>query len=203
MLSSASLWLFQSTLPVWGATPRACLQGIRFYDFNPRSPCGERQHRKRQKHQNQHISIHAPRVGSDEALQISSGIESDFNPRSPCGERPQGMAFLAAVPGFQSTLPVWGATCFQADQERRLGTISIHAPRVGSDVSQIPIVVSSTRFQSTLPVWGATTPSPVLLVNSDISIHAPRVGSDNSSIRTRQSGRNFNPRSPCGERPLP
>ena len=34
--------------------------------------------------------------------------------------------------------------------------ISIHAPRVGSDASFTPWRNTSERFQSTLPVWGAT-----------------------------------------------
>ena len=126
---------FQSTLPVWGATRRAV----------PIIPPLL-------------ISIHAPRVGSDEDLDAMTPEERNFNPRSPCGERPG----LRGVVHFQ------------------LG-ISIHAPRVGSDVSvrkeefygnnfnprspcgERP---SSSRkkglnclFQSTLPVWGATAQS--------------------------------------------
>ena len=34
----------------------------------------------------------------------------------------------------------------------------------------------------------------------NISIHAPRVGSDPSSLKLMASRRDFNPRSPCGER---
>ena len=39
------------------------------------------------------------------------------------------------------------------------------------------------------------------LSNLDISIHAPRVGSDAILRRFSRGGVNFNPRSPCGERP--
>ena len=78
---------------------------------------------------------------------------------------------------FQSTLPVWGAT----DNHilvMALQLISIHAPRVGSDLLRpvhrpaLPISIHAPRvgsddlarmiqerwaeFQSTLPVWGAT-----------------------------------------------
>ena len=38
-----ALLLFQSTLPVWGATGRSPCGGRCAADFNPRSPCGERQ----------------------------------------------------------------------------------------------------------------------------------------------------------------
>ena len=63
---------------------------------------------------------------------------------------------VTSIEQFQSTLPVWGATCDRAHGAEGVSDISIHAPRVGSDF------LSSSRplwlwiFQSTLPVWGAT-----------------------------------------------
>ena len=78
---------------------------------------------------------------------------------------------------FQSTLPVWGATHFGGGDQRH-EAISIHAPRVGSDLLRAitylkwhyfnPRSPCGERrgdlgkhrlrliFQSTLPVWGAT-----------------------------------------------
>ena len=58
-------------------------------------------------------------------------------------------------------------------------------------------------FQSTLPVRGATCQA-ALHNDSDriISIHAPRAGSDCATSATTNGTRNFNPRSPCGERRL-
>ena len=78
------------------------------------------------------ISIHAPRGGSD------------FG----------SIRFLCSRGGFQSTLPVGGAT---ASFPRRTGPfdISIHAPRGGSDISP-----------------------PYNVFDFYISIHAPRGGSD-------------------------
>ena len=76
--------LFQSTLPVWGAT------GAAF-------PVAHREG----------ISIHAPRVGSDS---FSNRFLARFNPRSPCGERLARLTNKDLPVGFQSTLPVWGAT---------------------------------------------------------------------------------------------
>ena len=57
-----------------------------------------------------HISIHAPRMGSDPAA------------TSP----------VAGVNAFQPTLPGWGATLREIITEARR-MISIHAPRMGSD----------------------------------------------------------------------
>ena len=56
---------FQSTLPVWGATPVTALQTFLIFYFNPRSPCGERREDGLPRLYALDISIHAPRVGSD------------------------------------------------------------------------------------------------------------------------------------------
>ena len=58
-----------------------------------------------------------------------------------------------------------------------------------------------TGFQSTLPVWGATGGYNIGRQPFDISIHAPRVGSDGNRAEHCHAVQNFNPRSPCGERP--
>ena len=124
---------------------------------------------------------------------------------------------------FQSTLPVGGATlrCPAASREE---TISIHAPRGGSDQQadgypDLPAdfnprspwgerqtVKGSTprnrRFQSTLPVGGATQHMRLEGGPGIISIHAPRGGSDPQNGRRRTEQNDFNPRSPWGERPF-
>ena len=56
-------------------------------------------------------------------------------------------------------------------------------------------------FQSTLPLRGATWMKPTPTVSIKISIHAPLAGSDSWSWTTRRTAADFNPRSPCGERP--
>ena len=130
-----TITIFQSTLPVRGATrgrrrytddklisihapragsdPHALKGGLLLYHFNPRSPCGER-----------------PR------LSVRSWTHRDFNPRSPCGERRSHSAAAASGVGFQSTLPVRGATTDVGGCLRSL-IISIHAPRAGSDTVRI------------------------------------------------------------------
>ena len=79
--------LFQSTLPVGGATN------------NLHDP-----------DQYRHISIHAPRGGSDEVMTIIDIVTEDFNPRSPWGERRCLKVDRCPTKKFQSTLPVGGAT---------------------------------------------------------------------------------------------
>ena len=101
---------FQSTLPMRGATRSQTTSLSLQWNFNPRSPCGER-------------PCH---------LANTRSISSNFNPRSPCGERLAITCFSATLKVFQSTLPMRGAT-----SDVRAGSnvvyISIHAPHAGSD----------------------------------------------------------------------
>ena len=80
--------------------------------------------------------------------------------------------------------------------------ISIHAPRVGSDVMDAVPVKTVTLISIHAPRVGSDVMDavPVQTVTL-ISIHAPRVGSD-ACMRLADSGMevDFNPRSPCGER---
>ncbi len=191
--------------------------------FNPRSPCGERRdyrfrtsvrlisiHAPRagsdfaasgMLHSVVWISIHAPRAGSDTCPTTGCTRSSHFNPRSPCGERRDRNEVHMEDRRFQSTLPVRGATRSRrkgckhvrisihapragSDAARCMDTttsvISIHAPRAGSDCAQACAGCRRLTFQSTLPVRGATY-----------------IACGNST-----EAANFNPRSPCGERPF-
>ncbi len=149
------------------------------------------------------ISIHAPHAGSDfnkslfEAAcagfqstlpmrgatscpEREMNLETHFNPRSPCGERHSHQCDGCKADEFQSTLPMRGATL--ASLQRLLSElISIHAPHAGSDYVNVKVSGTVTTFQSTLPMRGAT----------------------GACRRPQRAGGNFNPRSPCGERPRP
>ena len=126
------------------------------------------------------ISIHAPRTGSDiVALDILNKM-NDFNPRSPHGERHRRLAEFCYRTQFQSTLPARGATGRITRTERH-ASISIHAPRTGSDDRASKVASCRARFQSTLPARGATF---IILVTWGLEQY-------------------FNPRSPHGERPSP
>ena len=103
-------------------------------------------------------------------------------------------------------------------------TISIHAPRGGSDnltstwswelqnfnprspwgerLFSNRGGVGSRAFQSTLPVGGATKRHEIIHAFLFISIHAPRGGSDHAQALPTIHHRDFNPRSPWGERPF-
>ena len=102
--------------------------------FNPRSPHGERLGVTTTQEMLESISIHAPRTGSDRRSRRTRSSASDFNPRSPHGERRGVNQGIDDILRFQSTLPARGAT-FDAFQRRVSVSISIHAPRTGSDGS--------------------------------------------------------------------
>ena len=65
--------------------------------------------------------------------------------------------------------------------------ISIHAPRMGSDLQAFALIPPYGEFQSTLPGWGATQVARRIGREFGISIHAPRMGSDreNGHLRPR------------------
>ena len=147
-------------------------------NFNPRSPCGERPGWATGETRPMAISIHAPRAGSDARSQSPVNTPATFQSTLPV--RGATTSFLCRPPrvdGFQSTLPVRGAT-LRAPAWTFSVSISIHAPRAGSDPVFWFSSYPSSLFQSTLPVRGATA-------DSGRSPSAPRY---------------FNPRSPCGER---
>ena len=174
-------------------------KGIVVTDFNPRSPWGERLIHQRSKQSlsafqstlpvggatrlrastgwTGKISIHAPRGGSDKISSESSKEIEDFNPRSPWGERRPQFLIKEDFRGFQSTLPVGGATV-SAEQvpsapadfnprspwgERPLWygfsyCLQYFNPRSpwGERQSVSSDVHADFVFQSTLPVGGAT-----------------------------------------------
>ena len=169
---------FQSTRPVRGATASA-LEPL------PRDA----------------ISIHAPRAGRDFTTEA------------------QAEAYIK----FQSTRPVRGATGgLQAGNIQQ--KISIHAPRAGRDTDKPetfkgniyfnPRAPCGARpydnvggyieplFQSTRPVRGATALSSLIHESDRISIHAPRAGRDTVWTSSWVAPTHFNPRAPCGARPM-
>ena len=79
--------------------------------------------------------------------------------------------------------------------------ISIHAPRVGSDFTQQQLYNLGKGISIHAPRVGSDMQKFRFEIAKKISIHAPRVGSDSSNWRIATIAENFNPRSPCGERP--
>ena len=130
-LSILAFSQFQSTLPLRGATPRAFHFAYPIFDFNPRSPYGERP-----------------------ANKILDLTPIEFQSTLPL----RGATLFSGgnINGniFQSTLPLRGATA-SLDCGVNSQGISIHAPLTGSDLETWERF-GSYIFQSTLPLRGAT-----------------------------------------------
>ncbi len=170
---------FQSTHPAWGATRRQA-----------------KQRPKRRRFQSTH-----PAWGATGVRRVEFDIPIDFNPRTPRGVRRQVNARQVGARLFQSTHPAWGATTTN-EYGHGVDYISIHAPRVGCDALAIGALAWALVFQSTHPAWGATITYNEAEGSAAISIHAPRVGCDPVSGYQRDSGIDFNPRTPRGVRPV-
>ena len=123
--------LFQSTLPVGGATGRLMALDLSQL-FQSTLPVGGATAHAAPACRPGFISIHAPRGGSDLHQVFKQWIDGDFNPRSPWGERLDCKPVGYGLSRFQSTLPVGGATSLPM-RGANFKVISIHAPRGGSD----------------------------------------------------------------------
>ena len=122
------VYKFQSTLPLRGATRLVSGPVKNTIYFNPRSPYGERR---------------AP------AVPVARPT-CNFNPRSPYGERRYSPSQWRPFKGFQSTLPLRGATAkFLRGFDQ--GQISIHAPLTGSDTEVVVIPVPRINFNPRSP----------------------------------------------------
>ena len=153
--------LFQSTLPLRGATRSFRDAMVTIRNFNPHSPCGER------------------RAGA-----VGRARPYDFNPHSPCGERPPFSTICATESVFQSTLPLRGATAEFCPRCRTLWYFNPHSP-CGERLLGIRAVVVLVRISIHTPLAGSDdTTTPAVAANT-ISIHTPLAGSDHVYIDNR------------------
>ena len=79
--------------------------------------------------------------------------------------------------------------------------ISIHAPRGGSDGIIRPVFFGPFPFQSTLPVGERLRLADAVREAADFNPRSPCGERPTLCTWTSWSCTNFNPRSPCGERP--
>ena len=129
--------------------------------FNPRSPHGERlsSHALRPYHANFN-----PRSPHGERLDCQAFVEYcvNFNPRSPHGERLWGARWTSCRRIFQSTLPARGATFIGYHLQDTMYYFNPRSPH-------------GERHDGSARYW---CPLP-------ISIHAPRTGSDQMRTQSR------------------
>ena len=110
-------------------------------------------------------------------------------------------ALRRSRPGISIHAPRVGSDLGDSESDVAQLTISIHAPRVGSDGRLFPRQSPYKDFNPRSPCGERPAGGGAAAHKESISIHAPRVGSDvNWDNGQRIANRNFNPRSPCGER---
>ena len=167
---------FQSTLSLRRATP-IFISIYSRWDFNPRSPCGERHSIRNGDFKipelfqstlslrratvfllpctrSNPISIHALLAESDPTSRTMISRLDDFNPRSPCGERPHGLSSSRNSWHFNPRSP--------CGERRWVPRPPVARPEFQSTLSlrratrNIGISSRTCRFQSTLSLRRAT-----------------------------------------------
>ena len=140
---------------------------------------------------NAFISIHTPRVGSDlRTAVIMCRYLPNFNPHSPCGERRSTIASSKYLSGFQSTLPVWGATRVPEHLGRLFHYFNPHSP-CGERHPPHSFGFSPPNFNPHSPCGERPWFSLYCRHPAAISIHTPRVGSDNNDVSGTLQAKEF------------
>ena len=125
------------------------------------------------------ISIHAPRTGSDAVTQ-------------------QIISLLHCI---SIHAPRTGSDKKSSKNAAGDIVISIHAPRTGSDACPISLTAGHSAFQSTLPARGATINQTISApLSRAFQSTLPARGATQISALTGIVQKDFNPRSPHGER---
>ena len=110
-------------------------------------------------------------------IPVRSQQSRHFNPRAPCGARRNTHPASAMPPRFQSTRPVWGATCAPYHNRGGFSNFNPRAP-CGARLMATGISERLTLISIHAPRVGRDPPLPPRGGGERISIHAPRVGRD-------------------------
>ena len=214
--------IFLSTLPARGATGRQ-RPDLQRHQISIHAPREGSDLRAAPQSAPQPISIHAPREGSDRRSPPPTAASTtflstlpargathcgrkrgqngpDFYPRSPRGERPGRCPRPARRSAFLSTLPARGATK-DATPSASSNSISIHAPREGSDFAELLPSARGHYFYPRSPRGERRLGAHRL--SAGLGDFYPRSPRGERRLFTLSGGVNlgyFYPRSPRGER---
>ena len=176
--ASNNLEIFQSTLPLRGATLDLTLASAGV-----------------------DISIHTPLAGSDRPYTSSPKYSLLFQSTLPLRGATAEQLLRLQTNSFQSTLPLRGATRVHVrDAVLDLDVISIHTPLAGSDFDHRFRCFRTCAISIHTPLAGSDKKFLTAPYAYIISIHTPLAGSDLPAGARTVSATNFNPHSPCGER---
>ena len=148
------------------------------------------------------ISIHAPLAGCDATSTVTPGTSTDFNPRTPCGVR---QAVTWSMTGAAKAISIH-APLAGCDSDRNTpSSADMHFnPRTPCGVR--PAYIRMLIAQDAISIHAPLAGCDLFLLSSieigSISIHAPLAGCDSRPRRGIRASGNFNPRTPCGVRPI-
>ena len=120
-----------------------------------------------------------PLRGATRTRRTMPAIARNFNPRAPCGARQDNV------------IPVLSVL-----------RISTHAPLAGRDEWDEVAALCRKLISTHAPLAGRDTDAARRCPPKGISTHAPLAGRDYSKALTCFTDLDFNPRAPCGARPV-
>ena len=147
--------VFQPTLPARGATRPRWRTFRWLFNFNPRSPHGERHKQVWLANRMAFISTHAPRTGSDLLIAVQMFVPASFQPTLPARGATGVHRRIRRNVAISTHAPRTGSDNTTKQDCCKL-IISTHAPRTGSDAGEIDAQGNFIAFQPTLPARGAT-----------------------------------------------
>ena len=191
------------------------------WGFNPRTPCGVRQHPGQATFGAKGFNPRTPCGVRPADVSVGAPTASGFNPRTPCGVRPKTLTDPPEIPGFNPRTPC-GVRLGQCCVIITTRLVSIHAllvecdssaggagaekkgfnPRTPCGVRPIPLFRKKkyVPFQSTHSLWSATVAGEAVKNYDEVSIHALLVECDSVRRKPAPGPCCFNPRTPCGVR---
>ena len=147
-----------------------------------------------------------------------------FQPTRPLRGATVRQNSIKAAEEFQPTRPLRGATAFRGKTDREVWIsthaplagrddlrrqsvclllgISTHAPLAGRDRMAEMTQANLAEISTHAPLAGRDRPLSYCFRLSAISTHAPLAGRDLDFLITQQGNQYFNPRAPCGARPI-
>ena len=148
--------------------------------FNPRTPCGVRPQPVVDENEEFQVSIHALLAECDNREYVGLTKTNCFNPRTPCGVRLVALGVILTRNPFQST------------HSLRSATVSVLSKWVHRWVSIHALLAECDKW---LPRCSAMA--------FRVSIHALLAECDGWAGGDLVVIAGFNPRTPCGVRPIP
>ena len=173
---------FQSTPPARGATSRGTNGSAACRHFNPRPPRGERRIWSLLFYCDEHISIHAPREGSDKSISLDYQGIGIFQSTPPARGATLRQCKSYHTEAFQSTPPARGATCKLGLRRCYQFLFQSTPPARGATRLKASLIAGSANFNPRPPRGERHFTTDYYFFALFISIHAPREGSDHASI---------------------